>query len=601
MKSESIRVALIGEQGSGKTCFIAGLRWLGDGNHLSRFTNLAALGESKRYLDGLTDALYGGCVPAATASTHHLAFEEIFRDGRNARRVLSFDVADYRGGEIGEIDADAELFKVWADCDFLALMLDVDSEGRCPRAKDLSHLFDVIANRKMINRGKHLCFLLTKADRHGCSVMAHDAEAARDFLRSRFAALVVKVEDVLGFRDWSAFYVASLGVEPTVRETDAGKKVAVVPPEGIRPFGYDEVCDWIVATSGRARRKRRFRKFRGWIVLGALALAVGAAALVSRHVGFVEARRIAENPKSSRLEQAEATHQMSANGREKFLDGRLDRYAQALAAAEAPERIRALMKDEAVFFDVADLSEEQRMRRGELDARARSRCRELEEKLEQTRREELRARLASLVIADTEDAVRLREKLELVETFPYADEGERQEAKKAVEVVRKILETDVYTLTAARAGELDGNQRTYLLLASGDSCEISDLGEQKDTLPHTDSLNEAMPVWDSFAGGGLKWRPGQRIAVEWRRNAWFGVGDTALARTVLPGDHLTILRLCGDKVVLAANGEEEGLLKDVAWVQVSCKELPEAEQALPLVRKYVLPGKYWSRRQEDGP
>ena len=596
MKSESIRVALIGEQGSGKTCFIAGLRWLGDGNHLSRFTNLAALGESKRYLDGLTDALCGGFVPAATASTHHLAFEEIFRDGRNARRVLSFDVADYRGGEVDEIDADAELFKVWEECDFLALLLDVDSEGRCPRAQDLSHLFDAIANRKMINRGKHLCFLLTKADRHGCSVMAHDVEAARDFLRSRFAALIVKIEDVLGFRDWSAFYVASLGVEPTVRETESGKKVAVVPPGGIRPFGYDEVCDWIVATSARARRNRRFRKFRGLIVFGALALAVGAAAFVSRRLGFAEARRIAENPKSTRLEQAEATHLMSADGREKFLDVRMDRYARALAAADAPERIRELMKDEAVFFDAADLSEEQRMRRGELEARARSRCRELEEKLEQARREELRARLAALAIADTEDSVRLREKLELIEAFPYADEGERQEAKKAVGVMRKILETEVYIPTMARAGELDGGQRTYLLLASGDSSRTSDLGEMKDILPHTDSLDEAMPVWDSFAGGPLKWRPGQKISVEWRRNAWFGIDDAVLARTELPGDHLTILRLCGDKVALAANAENESLQKDVAWVQVSCKELPEAEQALPLVRKYVLPGEYWSRR-----
>lgn len=533
---DSLKVALIGAQGSGKTCFIAGLRWLGGGNVSSRFTNIAAVGESKTYLDALTDALCAGQVPDATYGTHRLSFEEIYRSRRGRNRELSFEIVDYKGGDLGTADENSNLFKAWEACDYLLLLLDVDREGRFPRARDLSRLFDVIASRRMMNSGKHLCLLLTKADRHGRRPGETGAAFARPFVEEKFAALIDKIENVLGFSDWTSLYVASLGVEPDLRPNAEGKSVAALPQDGgIRPFGYEEICDWIVATADEARSSFVFRKARKWIFGGLVLLAALGGWMALRHP-FDEPDDHADDD---------------------FVCFRSER-GPANAAGNVAWQGAGAVPDEA------------------------------------ERRATLKAEIAAVDVGDATDVGKLRMKLLRIESYPFADPAERQEAQSALETVRTLLDTTAFHLANARVGELDGERRTYLLFAAGDECDAEDLGDGKERLVHTDYQDGTAPQWQAFSGDGLRWRPGQKIAVEWRWNATFGFGDKVLARRTFEGDALTLLRLMAGRVSLqGADGGFMCSLKGEPWLTVACRELPDAERTLPLVEKYVVPGSYW--------
>ena len=105
---ERLKVAIIGTSGSGKTCFIAAMRWLGECGSNARFISEGANGDSKNYLDDLHKKVNAGEVPPGTPKEFKLEFSEryVLSEGKPPSQI-DFSLRDFKGGDLSALDANS--------------------------------------------------------------------------------------------------------------------------------------------------------------------------------------------------------------------------------------------------------------------------------------------------------------------------------------------------------------------------------------------------------------------------------------------------------------------------------------------------------------
>ena len=128
LDKERLKVAIIGTSGSGKTCFIAAMRWLGECGTNARFISEGANGDSKNYLDDLHKKVNAGEVPPGTPKEFKLEFSERYvPSGGNHPSKIDFNLRDFKGGDLSALDANSPLLQSWTQCDLLMVLLDIEN------------------------------------------------------------------------------------------------------------------------------------------------------------------------------------------------------------------------------------------------------------------------------------------------------------------------------------------------------------------------------------------------------------------------------------------------------------------------------------------
>lgn len=249
LDKERLKVAIIGTSGSGKTCFIAAMRWLGECGTNARFISEGANGDSKNYLDDLHKKVSAGEVPPGTPKEFQLEFSERYvPSGGNHPSKIDFSLRDFKGGDLSALDADSPLLQSWTQCDLLMVLLDIENvQNQGAELQDnLRDLSSVLMRKEMEAHQKRLAIVVTQADKGGFSEGRHAPEEAEVLLEKNLPVFFERIKKCR-FKETKCFLLASIGLEP---EIDADGKSRVPEVDGARewhPFGYEELFDWICA------------------------------------------------------------------------------------------------------------------------------------------------------------------------------------------------------------------------------------------------------------------------------------------------------------------------------------------------------------------
>lgn len=636
-----MKVAIIGTSGSGKTCFIAAMRWLGDCGANTRFISVGANGDSKKYLDDLHVKVNVGEVPPGTPKEFKLEFSERYEvsDGKPPVQI-DFSMRDFRGGDLHDLDADSPLFQSWANCDLLMVLLDVEKAKKqgVELQDDLRDLSAVLVRNEMDASHKRLAIVITQADKGDFTEEQHSPEDAEMFLEENLHDFFDRIKKC-GFKEIKSFLLASIGLEP---EKSADGKSRVPEVSGKRewhPFGYEELFDWICAFQNEEASARFWAWFwaksRPYVVVFAV-LALGG--VIWRGVVFHK-QHIAllkyEGCSSTLEEKAEATWKMGDKDRIAKVEERIRDYNAESEKTSDDAALRSLLSGSKTFREKARISEEQEKRFKEIDIRIADRlekilferikdamehedydsARELigqyrkDHEISRKYKEEVKSYDNTLVtdkrlrgklaiayydVGSAENTSRMNEKLIKIREFHYPKEKDKQDALAAVTAMEKLMKGP-FEITQIRAEGLTKECRTYVLIAT-DVCTTKDLKQYRDDGEgdpvETETINSNSPQWndDRMRKSDLNWRPGQPMRVEWRRNpkAWT---DKCLAYfTTSADDWLGFLRVLQPDAKMIRNDD----ILDEPTITITCSKFPDAKKDLELINRFVIPGTYWT-------
>ena len=616
-------VALIGDTASGKTCFIAALRWLGETGTFP-LTNIGANGETKKYLDLLFEDLNAGRVIAGTQRSTSLDFSEVFGEGRE-RTVLNFKLVDFRGQDIKEVDRDSELFKTWASSDVLLVLLDAGLVQRsdAQMRENLHAICEQLSRPEMNVAQKRLAILVTQADkvtdRENCS-----PEVARAFMDEYLKDFSDQISR-MGYRDWRCFFISSLGVEP---ERDVnGFKLLCKDEQGRRvpqSFGYEHLLFWVAEEKRRAiveRTRNAVLKWVGLPVLSGLFLWGGIYMCVAHRQA--RAKTHYYSPNATWEEKAAATWQMKESDCVDAMEDAIDKYNQKLSSEDLAN-VRETLFVTAQFFGKAKISIPQNIRlseirktavhrieddlvsniQGAIDDEQRKRLIDDYDKdalIEKYRKDEVQAeRLAlkdrlqfkqkgGIWVCDPgrpgEDG-KMRAKLEKIRNYDYGNPDDKKEALFAVNDMERLLRGS-FTVKDIKVGDLRYVYETQVKIAIG----VAAGHDLKDECCLETSWNKQQS-WDvnHIERNMLHLAPGQSVRVEWRRNPrWWP--NYFIAWWESKDDWLTALMLMQPHSQLSGNNKVD--FWGNPWITIECEEFPNPKQSLDLIKKYVLPGTYW--------
>lgn len=639
---ERLKVAIIGTSGSGKTCFIAAMRWLGECGTNARFISEGANGDSKNYLDDLHKKVNAGEVPPGTPKEFQLEFSERYvPSGGNHPSKIDFSLRDFKGGDLSALDADSPLLQSWTQCDLLMVLLDIENVQKqgTELQDNLRDIFSVLMRKEMVARQKRLAVVITQADKGGFSEGRHAPEEAEALLDKNLPVFFKRIKECR-FKETKCFLLASIGLEP---EIDADGKSRVPEVDGVRewhPFGYEELFDWICAFQNEEASARFWAWFWAKSRPYVAVLAVLALGGVIWHGVVFHQQRIALSKykgSSTLPEKAVATRKMSDKDCIKEVEERIRKYEGDARITSDDVALRELLSDSKTFWKNAKISEEQKTRFKEIDTRIADRleqnlvdliknameCRNYdsartligqyredkvisrkhkeevdlyENELVMNRRAKEKREISCFVVGDAVNTSRMKRKLDMISEFDYPMEADKKKAQKAVAAMQKLMQ-GAFTITQIRSEELVKKRDTYIIIATGvapnkDLKQYVDDGEGNPV--RTKTIDSELPQWNDERMGdntNMSWTPGQSIRVEWRRDCLWS--DKCIAHINVDG-WIGLLRILQPQANMTNDGY--GNFKEDPEITIQCKEFPEPAKDLELIERYVIPGTYWTEQ-----
>ena len=641
-KENRQKVAIIGTSGSGKTCFIAAMRWLGERDADARFISVGANGDSKRYLDDLHEAIIQGGVPPGTPKEFRLDFSEryVADDGKDPVQI-DFSVRDFKGGELHDLDADSPLLQSWAECNLLMVLLDIEKVQKqgVELQNNLRDLSAVLMRDEMDATGKRLAIVITQADKGGYSQKQHSVEDAEKFVKDNMPTFFERIR-TCGFNETKCFLLASIGLNPE-EGTDGDMRVPEV--DGVRewrPFGYEKIFDWVCDFQLHDQRERMWANFRmktkpfvAVLAVLAVGVVIWLGVVLNRQHG---AKEVYDSLNSSLAEKATATHEMSEKNRIDAIEERIKDYKVEAESVYDERKLRDSLSDSKKFFGKAKLSEEQHKRVCEVDIRVSERIEDIlfdriKDAMEQHEydsacnliahyrddqviarnhqnevneyRDKIQDRMLAdqkLVIAncdvgDVGSTSRMGEKLTKIGQFNYPDQADKEAAQRAVKAMETLM-SGVFTIEQINAKGLGEKRKTYILIETGvaPNKDLKQYAEDGEGVPvKTKIIDNNQPQWNDERLGDqceLRWTPGQSIKVEWRRDCL--LSDKCIAYLTSMNDWLGLLKVLQPRTEMSHDGY--GNFKDAPAITIKCKEFPDAKKDLELIERYVYPGTYWT-------
>lgn len=638
---ERLKVAIIGTSGSGKTCFIAAMRWLGECGTNARFISEGANGDSKNYLDDLHKKVNAGEVPPGTPKEFKLEFSERYAssEGKPPSQI-DFSLRDFKGGNLSALDANSPLLQSWTQCDLLMVLLDIENVQKqgTELQDNLRDLSSVLMRKEMDAHQKRLAVVVTQADKGGFSEERHAPEEAEAFLNENLPVFFERIKECR-FKETKCFLLASIGLEP---EIGADGKSRVPEVDGKRewhPFGYEELFDWICAFQNEEASARFWAWFWAKFRPCAAVLAVLAlGGVVWRGFLFHQQHNalLKYEGHSTLEEKAEATWKMKDGDCIDKVEERIRDYNDEFKKTSADTLLRFLLQRNKTFREKARISEEQETRFKEIDTRIADRLEEnlferikgamehadydsackligqyrtdrvisrkywekvesYANKLVTNKRRREKLEIASYDVKGAENTSRMEKKLKMISEFIYPNKEDKEDARYAVAAMQRLMQGG-FTIQQIRAEELEKKRKTYILIETGvaPNKDLKQYAEDGEGIPvRTEPVDNVLPQWNDERLGArrnLSRTPGKFIRVEWRRDCLFS--DKCIASIKIDvNDWIGLLRILQPQAPMESDGYAN--FKEGPKITIKCKEFPEPAKDLDLIERYVIPGTYW--------
>ncbi|QGJ70970.1 Hypothetical protein PBC10988_26730 [Planctomycetales bacterium 10988] len=353
---EPIRVCLLGSEGSGKTCFLAGLAILGEPNRPSNMTVSPADTTTANYMDELATTLRRQEWPPPTNLTNVLKLRICIEqslidivivdypgeDFRRELRKLTYDQIETLYEQYSKADAILLLFDPHHDLPSDAPNRELQIERQEAHLKAIANIWAERSQNKVEEnpRKTDVAIILTKSDT--VDSLGNSAQARRYFRKhAPFLDQKIRTQaDEVGY-----FPVTAVG---HAEEEEWPDGVRSIPSRDLEPAGYDPLFQWI-----RKRHSQTWKKVKR-VLLGTALLAgmlAAAAGIYSyyQHERSQNALAILNNPEQSTLDKLESTAEEEGQAvvrqRKELLQEELSRLQEQLDAADEENRLATVMQE----------------------------------------------------------------------------------------------------------------------------------------------------------------------------------------------------------------------------------------------------------------
>ena len=608
--STGLRISLMGSEGSGKTCFFAGLAWLGSAARRSEFVLDGRNEASQAFVNELRETLARNELPQSTRKTDDLALDVLYKHSR-----IGIDIENFAGEEFREVGtglrSDSPLFEQFLRSRYLVLFLDIENDvdrDASENADRLDAVLNLLSTEAFCDGSRKLAIVLTKSDLRGFVGPKATAAAARDYLRARKPGLFEKVER-LGY-DKRFFFLAPIG-RPSLSEGH--------PPA---PFGYEALFDWLVGDIRAGQVDSWIRRHCALLALSALAVFVAAGIGIGMHAQRIIAERRLVDPKASFEAKDEAMKDAGQPAKDKRIDEEIADIEEKFPSATSPEELDEFQNRVNKLKGIATATVDNRL--SELDRKLRDRredlhldrmlelerlediaqCREaigryhlddlaskrrtdkvkdIGKRLDKREQSHKRAEIRGVVV-ESGRLDKLKSKCDLVDKFDFPDSGTKREAARAVAIARLFLACAPYHVEIKGASSLPSAHRTRL--------ELSNLGPGFSQQEETTHLKSRSPQWNKKVD--FLWKPGDRIRIEWLWSSHWGPNDTTIGKKDFFDPWTAFLDALGGVDLEPETGAGHARLNgSTPRATIVCKEFPEPSKDAKRFRLSIAPGTYW--------
>ncbi|MDR0611532.1 MAG: hypothetical protein LBG58_15600 [Planctomycetaceae bacterium] len=378
------RVSLLGAEGTGKSCFLAGLAFLGFDPHQALLKIYPQDSETARYLNSLDRAFQNGLFPPPTNITSVLNFNLHLPRSRTVMNILTVDYPgeDFRHA-INDVTPEraAQFSSHLLESDIVILLIDVTDVFDGNKEKQaiireklrayLNAAYEAVQHHektaKQRNKKIDICIGMTKCDllpfyQQIIRSSNGGGRIVRQFLNSRWKNFEHILRDGTNIKNIRYFGLSAVGT--TDHET--GK-----PVKGqIKPFGYEPMFRWIAERSTRIS-SRKFKRccFRFLLITFILLASVLTVCYGQRFIDRVREQdqlAILSDENITVVQKLEQTHfpvtDNVTNQRNSLIDTELNRLKNTIKQTNNEQTLGEI-REELKMFDNIDVEE----RRAELD------------------------------------------------------------------------------------------------------------------------------------------------------------------------------------------------------------------------------------------
>ncbi|MDR3232058.1 MAG: hypothetical protein LBT46_00035 [Planctomycetaceae bacterium] len=382
-------ISLLGTEGTGKSCFLAGLNYIGSNPLNDAFSVFPKINDPvvKQYLSAATEAFQKGFFPKGTRTTTFLEFDiQIPKPKRNAVmniKTLDYPGEDFRAGMTQ--DTPEEKIKEFAEhllkSDIIILLVDPKDIPDTAESKKAERHNKIIGSinanlqaardalhKKDVMQKADVCIVITKFDRLPEFVPLQKAKdggqsIAKEYFLKHWTGFEKTLAAATQVSPKEIVYFPVSAVGNTVPAEDKDRyrdEDNPVQPDrdNIAPFGYDTLFRWI-----EERQKRlQWRKTCGMIssaIISAVLILLVVISLFGGKKGIdvlLEQEQLAvlDNsliPVADRLKQtSEPVSQIVEQKRNNLLDKELERIEQGIKQTSDEQQLRNY-RDELEKFD----------------------------------------------------------------------------------------------------------------------------------------------------------------------------------------------------------------------------------------------------------
>ena len=630
-----LSLTILGSEQSGKSCFLAGLGILSEGDRPSDIM-LSSEGESKKMIRDLSAIIRAQEWPAGTTMEHDFIGTLHYK-----RRDIMLHMVDYAGeqfreGFSGGSELPQNLLNILNNSQFLLLVLDPQVELARDEIMASSHedrdryharfdsLLEALFQKHREQDGKdsfQVGLLITKSD-----LIEEDLSTpkqAEAYVQKTVPNFYKKLRQE--FKHLRTFAVSAVG------RTERDANGRMIPAKELEPWGYEHIFDWVL---GEIRRKKRktfiycsfLVLFFGLLFFGLSWMVISGIQYVrnSRYIdqwnqfvqrGFDEsnmdeARRLARKLDSSnyneQVDRMLETSQKQLNDSSiNIKDAEKTRNAlRALAGTNNPYRILDLHKMidqlnsslEKHYYDSVRSAYKQGtnddfMKRAQqfMDDYPNSRYREeIEQWLVDKTRSELVNFTQLIYSKSTARKSDVQDKVETIREFinKFPNAPKRAEIENAIKQTTKLIqdtENHKLQIELIRIGKLiDHGYLKLKIFLSGSNNPVVDIESPEKVTEYS---------FESVKQHPLPWMLGQEIHIElYRYGGIYGFRDYKLvARTTLNGI-FALKSLDGSTDLGCVEGGEK-YFSDKPNFQ--CNVLGWEKKDWELLEKWIAPGHAW--------
>lgn len=264
LKKSSKSLVVLGSEHVGKTCFLAGLGIMSEGDRDSDIL-LSSKNDTKQFIYQLTSTLRSQTWPAQTTSDDTIT-ADLFYDSY----IFKLKLVEYAGEHFRESYAQGKhlpqnLLEALQHADYLLIALDPNVELNLSHNKSesideneryyqrIDSLLEAV-HQLLIDRGSkslEVAVVILKADLINENIC--NPKRAMRYLKKTTPFFFKRLES--HFPKFHAFAVSSVG------NTERDQSGNIIPARELNPWGYNEIFDWIIQDTKKKRRKPLITRF----------------------------------------------------------------------------------------------------------------------------------------------------------------------------------------------------------------------------------------------------------------------------------------------------------------------------------------------------